>query len=121
MIILPRLLGPMILRTISSLKILSFVPEEQLNLASKSVLEIMLRHIKAVSKDVMTDVMMTGRVLLSLEIKETLGQLPNLANKDNKVHLANLTSRDSLVSLETGVEMTSLVNLYPNPRVEKTS
>ena len=86
-----------------------------MNLASKSVLEIMLCHIKAVSKDVMTDVMMTGRVL-SLEIKETLGQLPNLANKDNKVHLANSTSRDSLVNLEIRGEMASLVNLYPNPK-----
>ena len=92
-----------------------------MNLASKSVLEIMLRHIKAVSKDVMTDVMMTGRVLLSLEIKETLGQLPNLANKDNKVHLANSTSRDSLVNLEIRGEMASLVNLYPNPKLEKPS
>ena len=91
-----------------------------MNLASKFVLEIMLCHIKAVSKDVMTDVMLKGRVL-SLDSKEALVKLPNLGNKDSKVHLVNLTNRGSLLNLETRVVMASLVNLYLNPRVEKNS
>ena len=68
----------------------------------------------------MTDVMMKGRVL-SLDSKETLAKLPNLADKDSKVRLDNSTSRDSSVHLEIRWEMVSLVNLYPNPRVEKPS
>ena len=87
-----------------------------MNPASEFFQEKTLHHIKVMYKDVMTDVMLKGRVL-SLDSKQTLVKLPNLANKDNELHLENLTTSN----LKTMGLIASLVDLHLSPGLKKTS